>query len=93
MLTLLDSITPIESTISNLVEDLDNQKINFILKNLDKDPILFHLDSNLSNYIKVLTRELKHFIAEQLSIQTHSYIDSDSSTKSMIIAALQESDY
>lgn len=93
MLTLLDSITPVNSD-KGLYDPqkLDHEQIMTLLKSLDKDPILYHLDAHMSNYIKVLVRELRHFISQQLTLETSSYIDSESSTKSMIIAALQEED-
>ena len=88
MLTLLDSITPVES--ANPSNQLSTEQLNSIVKDLDRDPTLFHLNSNMSNYIKVLVRELRHFLAEQLTIESHSYTDAESMTKSMIIATLQE---
>jgi hypothetical protein len=91
LLTLLDSITPLASVQIDSAH-LSNEYLNQIVKELDNDPILFHLDNSMSNYIKVLVRELRHFIAQQLTIEQHQYIDAESATKSMIITALQEED-
>lgn len=89
ILTLLDSITP-TADVKISANYVSNEDLDRIYKNLDTDPILFHLDNSMSNYIKVLVRQLRHFIAKQLTLDQKQYIDPESAAKSMIIATLQE---
>lgn len=40
--------------------------------------ILFHLDNNYEDYIKVLTNEFKHFLAKDLQSLLHTELSSNS---------------
>ena len=51
---------------SGFYAELNNQK-----------PVLYHLPAHMSNYIKVLTRELKHIIAEDLQQILHTKVSTD----------------
>ena len=52
------------------------------------EPILYHLDSSMSNYVKVLVTELKHAIAKDLSSLTHTYIPSNSGVNRLMLASI-----
>lgn len=41
-----------------------------------KEIILFHLPSNMEQYIKVLVREIEHVVANDLSSYLHTYVPS-----------------
>lgn len=57
-----------------------------------EDPILFHLDSSMSTYIKVLVTELRHVIAAELSWKSDYYISADESMKNLICNAMELED-
>lgn len=57
-----------------------------------EDPILFHLDSSMSTYIKVLVTELRHVIAAELSWKGDYYISAEGSMKNLICNAMELED-
>ena len=95
MLTLLDSIT-----LSNFNKD----RVAHIHRSKDQivdrlytelrysDPILFHLDESMSNYIRVLVNELRKVISSQLSFELHTSTSVEDTTKNLIIASMERDD-
>lgn len=91
MLTLLDSIT---------LSNFNKRRIAKITRGKDQivdrlytelrynDPILYHLDLSMSNYIKVLVNELRKVIASQLSFELHISASAEDATKNIILASL-----
>lgn len=94
MLTLLNSITVAAENInkiSNQLNILDSTLTRIYKKSRYEDPILYHLPNSMSNYIRVLVRELEHAVAKELSTATHSQISSETSIKNLIASNLEES--
>lgn len=92
MLTLLDSITLSNYQIREF-KKLKNQKQE-ILENLYtelrySEPILFHLDKSMSNYIRVLVNELRHVLAAEIGWKEHYYISADAAMKNLICSSLE----
>lgn len=95
MLSLLDSIT-----LSNY-QLKEFKKLKFPkYENLDrlytelryKEPILFHVDKSMSNYIRVLVNELRHVIAAEISWKGDCYIPADVTMKNLICTSLELED-
>lgn len=95
MLTLLDSMTLSnyqlkESRKLKIPKDVSLEKIYTELRY--NEPILFHLDESMSNYIRVLVNELRHVIAAEISWKGDSYIPADAAMKSLICSSLDLED-
>ena len=79
----------------NEIKMSDNYRLKYIEKAYKQqvllDPILFHLDSSLKSYVKVLVNTIKHIISKQLTYETHIYIPSNSN--SMILAEINSEEY
>lgn len=89
MLTLLDSITVTQEILESSESISDNISLDKVYKQLnDNPPILYHLDSSMSNYIKLLVNEIKHLIAKLLTVESRYEINEEASTKSLIISSL-----
>lgn len=56
------------------------------------DVILYHIDSHLKDYIKVLTNKMKHTLAKDLSLSLHEYISSDGNVKNILLAQIDGTD-
>ena len=56
------------------------------------DPILYHLDASMSNYIKILVNELRKVIASQLSFELHIPTSVENTTKNIILSSLNGDD-
>lgn len=84
LLTILNEITPTireQKRIKSLklLQDKVDQAVDDSYLSLQKDDaILFHCDESLRPYIKVLSREIKHFIAKDLSELLNSYLPTES---------------
>ena len=48
--------------------------------------ILYHLDDNMKDYIRILVIQIKHILAKDLSEIIHTNIDSLSMSYSMILS-------
>lgn len=93
MLTLLNSITlsNFNKARASKLRRNSEQIIDKLYVQLRyEDPILYHLDSSMSNYIKVLVNELRKVISSQLSFELHTATSSEDTTKNLIIASLDE---
>ena len=73
MLTFLNNITLDKRTI-NYINNLDNHNYlhgyhinNIYDDNWNSEPVLFHIPSNMSNYIKTLSKEVRNLVAKDLS--------------------------
>ena len=79
MLTLISMFSPKASC------DLDNAEVGVVAmayaRASKNPPILFHLDKNMENYIRVLVNEIKHCIAEELSWRSDTRVSADSFVK------------
>ena len=83
MLTFLQSIT-IENVYRRLLTDTGESKCvdeirlySHIKNQMSKPPILFHLSQDFSDYITVLSRQLRSIIARDLSDILHTKVYSD----------------
>lgn len=93
MLTLLNSITLSnfnKARVSKLRRNSEQIIDKLYVQLRYEDPILYHLDSSMSNYIKVLVNELRKVISSQLSFELHTSTSSEDTTKNLIIASLDE---
>lgn len=92
LLTFLNSITLSRQDILRL-DGLKRGKLGnpqlveeLYVKQSEDCVILYHLDKNMTQYIDVLTRKMKHAIAKDLSMTLHTYIPSDDGFKNLIMA-------
>lgn len=83
MLSFLDSVTLTQNQ-TKRIEHLegtgrlkDTHIENFYAANRTSSPILFHLPKSMENYITVLTRQLRHIVASDLSDILHTKITQD----------------
>lgn len=93
LLTFIDMIALTEKERSYALAVPDNSShiiANLYKKNLYRDPILYHLPAEMSNYIKVIVRELQHVVAKELSFKTSSKISAALSIKNLLAANLEE---
>lgn len=93
ILTLLNSVTVAADGIYKICTQLNilDSTLNRIYKKSRyEDPILYHLPNSMSNYIKVLVRQIEHAIAKELSILTGDKVSSEVSIKNLIIANMEE---
>lgn len=98
LLTFLDSIT-LSNTEKAKVARLKTSyeyKMRYVEKIYKAQsigtPILYHLDKSMSNYIRVLTTEMKHAISSDLSSLTHTYIPSTSGMNRLMLADINSED-
>lgn len=54
------------------------------IKEAENSTILYHLDESMRDYITVLTRELKHAIAKDLSLSSSTYVAGNSGVRMLI---------
>ena len=95
MLTLLNS-----ATLSNFNKERAHKVTREKERILDQlytdlryeQPILYHLDDSMSNYIQVLVRELRKVIASQLSFEIHAKASVEDSIKNIILASIEGDD-
>ena len=90
MLTFLNSVTlprrKIEQ-VRNLKESAQVKERyldDLYIKEAENSTILYHLDESMRDYITVLTRELKHAIAKDLSLQSSTYVSGNSGVRMLI---------
>jgi hypothetical protein len=83
MLTFLNMVT-LTNKRKNRLQHLEgtmritDQHINDAYdQEAQQKPILFHLDESMSDYILVLTRQLKHIVAKDLSDILHTNVSND----------------
>lgn len=87
MLTLLSSIVLDKNSKEKIKARYDNPDIvlsTYLKRN--EDVILFHLDEDMREYIRILTRELKHVIAKDISLTTHSYNKVEGMIDNLVLA-------
>lgn len=90
LLSFLNSVTLSEKDKQRLgklkrdYRDREAYMDRLYMKEADDSTILFHLDESMHDYITVLTRELKHAIAKDLSISTDTYISGNSGIRVLI---------
>ena len=92
MLTLLDSITLSRTAITryDAMKFNREQFLDSMYNELrNQQPILYHLPSSMSTYIKVLVNELRHVIASELSWKCDAYIPADATMKSLVCTSLE----
>jgi hypothetical protein len=104
MLTFLNSVTlknKSKARLSHLEEThfiRDYHLDNFYEDEREDDPILFHLPSHMSNYISVLSRQLRNILAKDLCDILHTKVHSDyelakSSLKEFVEESLKSDEY
>ena len=80
LLSILNSITIPNRDIKRLktlkrTSNINDTVINHIYnQQLDNHVILFHLDENMYDYIKVLVNRIRHMLSVELSQTLHSYV-------------------
>lgn len=90
LLTFLNQITPATSDIlriksTHLTWSKKDELIEGLYKRLSLDDvILFDLKASYQKYVFVLTNEIKHLIAQELSLLTHTQVSSESNLKSIL---------
>lgn len=83
LLTFLNSITLTRAQQHNLVYLKDRKRYtdaklcSAFDKNRKEEPILFHLPENMRSYIILLSRELRHIVAKDLSSILHTKVCND----------------
>lgn len=99
LLTFLNSITlSYRSTlrISNMKKDITNRPhtLEAIYTQEARDAvILYHLDPSMHDYIAVVTNEMKHAIAKDLSLTLHTYIPADTTFNASILADINSNNF
>ncbi len=98
MLTFTNSVTLRNKTLRRLRHIQETNKVTdaklnsmFVLEKYD-DPILFHLDASMADYITVLSRQLKHIVAEDLSYILHTNISRDFVLSDIVVKDTTKSD-
>ena len=93
LLTILNSVTASQEQLAEIEEKDAITKLNKLYALLrTKDPILYHLDSSYTNYIKTLVAEIRQLLTKELMIESHTYIPVEVSMKNLIITALEDED-
>lgn len=94
VLTLLNSITlngkESKRFLSNKGKDRFVE-LSHIFSQKRQEVVLYHLDSSYTNYIKVLSEELRHLIAKDLSLILHTYVPTSNS--SYLLAEINGNEY
>lgn len=91
LLSFLSSITPKNSDLERIRNFKLEQHRNYNLQDLlennfsEDDVILYHLDDIYRQYIFVLTKKIKHIIANDLSMILNDQVMSQSAMKSILI--------
>lgn len=99
MLSLLNSITLSNRDIKKLnnlkrVYDISGLITDIIHKQQKEDYIiLFHLDDDMHDYIKVLVNRIKHSLSVELSQTIHSYIPTYMNEYNILKNNVEEGDY
>lgn len=89
LLTLLNSMTLPNNT--QLEESNKYKQINKILDKIrEEEIILYHLDLDMSPYIRVLVNELRVILAQNLSWYARINIQPDSCTKDILLTQIDE---
>lgn len=95
VLTFLDSISVENISIDELSTLYNHNLTGFrqlFEKLRNKDPILYHIDDNMKNYIKVLVQEIKHAITAELRYESDLQVSVDTMVKQLMIDALNNED-
>lgn len=95
LLTLLESLT-IDDLTSVQLTKLFNSNINRFREVYEEKkkepPHLFHIPEHMSNYIKVLTQEIRHTITAEFNYEEHCNVSVDAMMKQLMIDATQSED-
>lgn len=95
MLTFLNAVTLTQKDINRIrnfkkgLASKDGYMDALYMKEARNSTILYHLDDNMYDYITVLTREMKHAIAKDLSLEFDTYIPGNSGMRVLIDQELQ----
>ena len=91
LLTLLNSITPNAEQLEKLSKASDDFTIGKLYTQMrDVPPILYHLDTSMTTYIKVLVNELRKVISTELSWRSHTYYNADATLQNLLISNIEE---
>ena len=95
LLTFLDSLT-IENVTKEELKSLYNNDLTafrkLFEKGRNKPPVLFHVNENMSNYIKVLVQEIRHALTAEIRYETETNMSVDAMVKQLMIDALTNND-
>ena len=96
LLTFLSSITPRSSDLERIsklkLASHREVEIDELLENsfTIEDVIVFHLDNKYRKYIYLLTKEIKHLIANDLSLMLNDELGSESVLKSVLVRDIMD---
>jgi len=97
LLTLLNIITISNrdmERVSELKRDIQERTyLNLYKDTPENSVILYHLDSNMRDYIWILVQEIKHVIAKDLSFSLHTYVPATSSLNAIALADINIEEY
>lgn len=51
-----------------------------------EEPILFHLEPEMADYIRVLVNTMRHLIAKDLSLDLHAYVPSQATARDLMLS-------
>ena len=84
LLTLLDSITPTRKQRKLLSSKRASSIARVYNEMKNAPPKLFHLDTSMATYIKVLTNEIRRVVSAELSWKSQSYISTDATMMGVV---------
>lgn len=93
MLTLIDQMTLTPSQIASIRRLPENRYLaieELLKENLNRSPVLYHLDESMNNYIKVLVREIRHLLAAEMHWKSGQHYTAESAVKAVIIESMLE---
>lgn len=99
LLTLLNIFTLSNKTITrinNLKYDIHNRPraIDSLFKDSPENyVILYHIDKSMQDYIWILTQEIKHLLAKDLSLTLHNYMPVSSALNAIALADINLEEY
>ena len=91
LLTLIDQMT-LTSKQVRAVRAAGNENIylDIIKENLNKAPILYHLEDTWEDYIRVLVREVRHLLSAQMHWKSGSHYTAEAAIKAVVMESILE---
>lgn len=86
LLSFLNSVTLRKGSVAKLKSNPDKHDLvdKLYLEEGRDSTILYHLPENMRDYITILTRQIKHIVAKDLSDTIHKHVMSEDSIKDII---------
>jgi hypothetical protein len=91
LLTLIDQMT-LTSKQVRAVRAAGNENIylDIIKENLNKAPILYHLEDTWEDYIRVIVREVRHLLSAQMHWKSGSHYTAEAAIKAVVMESILE---